>query len=151
MVHCEATLMFSSQIKPFENLQQARFYFIYYIFFLTLTFYVLKPSKKQPTLFTSYFRRKTHETWSSVNLPVKPTYLFTSHFQNKTHDKREAGGGVASGGAAAGFSVEVPVDQDQRSHQGPDVERHADPARADLDPHGGPPASHGLVVGLRAA
>lgn len=48
-------------------------------------------------------------------------------------------------------SVKIPVDQHQRSHQGPHVEGDADPAGADLHPHRGPPAAHGLVAGVRAA
>lgn len=49
------------------------------------------------------------------------------------------------------LSVKIPVDQHQRSHQGPNVEGDADPAGADLHPHRGPPAAHGLVAGVGAA
>lgn len=48
-------------------------------------------------------------------------------------------------------SVKVPVDQDQRSHQGPHVETDADPAGEDLHPHRRPLAGHGLIGGVRAA
>lgn len=47
-------------------------------------------------------------------------------------------------------SVEVAVDEDQRGHQGPDVEGDADPAGGDLHPHRGPLARHGLVLGVGA-
>lgn len=48
------------------------------------------------------------------------------------------------------LSVEVTVGEDQWSHQGPHVQRDADPARGDLHPHRGPLAGHGLIGGVRA-
>lgn len=48
-------------------------------------------------------------------------------------------------------SVEVPVDQDQRGHQGPHVETDADPAGEDLHPDRRPLAGHGLIGGVRTA
>lgn len=48
------------------------------------------------------------------------------------------------------FLVEVAVGEDQRGHQGPHVQRDADPAGGDLHPHRGPFAGHGLIVGVGA-
>ncbi len=48
------------------------------------------------------------------------------------------------------LSVEVTVDEDQWSHQGPHIQRDADPAGGDLHPHRGPLAGHRLIVGVRA-
>lgn len=48
------------------------------------------------------------------------------------------------------FLVEVTVGEDQRGHQGPHVQRDADPAGGDLHPHRGPFAGHGLIVGVGA-
>lgn len=47
-------------------------------------------------------------------------------------------------------SVEVAVGEDERSHQGPHVQRDTDPSGRDLHPHRRPLASHCLVVGVGA-
>lgn len=48
------------------------------------------------------------------------------------------------------LSVEVTVGEDQRSHQGPHIQRDADPAGGDLHPHRGPLAGHSLIIDVRA-
>ena len=44
------------------------------------------------------------------------------------------------------FSAEVSVGQNQRSHQGPQEDGQAEPAGADLHPHGRHGALHRVVV-----
>lgn len=47
-------------------------------------------------------------------------------------------------------SAEVSTGDDERSHEGPNVEEEADPAGADLDPHCWPLAGQVLELGVRA-
>lgn len=43
-------------------------------------------------------------------------------------------------------SAEVTIGEDEWSHKGPDIKEEADPAGADLDPHGWPLAGHALEL-----
>lgn len=47
-------------------------------------------------------------------------------------------------------SAEVSIGEDKWSHKGPEVEKEADPAGNDLDPHGGPLAGYSLELCIRA-
>lgn len=105
---------------------------------------------------TSGWRRRTTTTKAAVSDDTSQESR--PHEQGSSWDGGGPPAGRGRGSAApprssitAGASVKVPVDQHQRGHQGPHVQGDADPAGADLHPHGGPPAAQVLAAGVGAA
>lgn len=92
---------------------------------------------------------------SDINLDI---VLFAKHLLNILVEAKVNSKGAFSKGDLYEFqwcpwhsaSAEVSIGEDKRSHKGPDVEKEAEPAGTDLDPHSWPLASHALEVCIRA-